>query len=225
MGDFQMPTNHGVNLVPPAALAVRARRRTRLVAEVAVGGCLVGLALGYLALIGVRGGAEAALTEAQAKRDQVAAQIEAHAEVLATEKELTRTQLALASAMVYEVGWVRLVTQLQDTLPEGAVITDLSAVTTAAGLELPEPVNLLAPQGIGEVTLTARIATLPDVAAWTDALAEVPGLSEVTPEVAILEAEEGGSYQVTFVIQLNLDALDNPFANPPADHPSGEGET
>jgi hypothetical protein len=206
---FQMPVMSSVNLVPPAAIEARKDRKVRLVAVAAVAALAVGLTCGEVVMVMKDREATTALAQAQTRVDSLNAKTKEYQEVIDVQAETKLTTEALRTAMAYEIEWETYITALRETLPEGASIVSFDAQGMSATQELLLRANILADPGLGEITMTAVMGSLPDIAEWIERLEAIDGVSDALYTSAQLQDKETGEsqFQVSWTVVLDLDAL------------------
>jgi Tfp pilus assembly protein PilN len=165
---------------------------------------------GYAGTLFLAAQARTDLADAQAETQRLTTEQAKYAEVPLTLGQIAEVEGAMLSGTSTEVLWAPYLSALQAVTPAGvtydSVITDTgSPMAPWAGsiseLQLP---------AVGQITFTARAASLPDTAAWTDALATVPGFSNPWFSTATLSDEDGA---VFFQVSGTVDILPSAYAN------------
>lgn len=194
-----------VNLLPAEVSGRRAvkavQRRTGLAA------------VGVVVLVGAVWAVGNAQSAEQADRlDQVNAQVAAlqaqqaeYAAAPQTQKRVEAAEAARATAMAQDVRWYEYVDGLTRALPAGAWL--LSATTalgdsTTAATAAPAA-DATGGAVVGSVTISARTTTFEDVAAYLDALAAVPGVSNAYLTSSTL-ADDGTAQVITFSVTADV---------------------
>lgn len=180
-----------VNLLP---VEVRESSRLRALQAGFAGGVLTATGVVAVLALAASASADAARTDletAQAATTQVQAQVSELSYVRAVYSEVSTTQAAVDSARAMEIPWSRLLNDLSLSVPTGVWIESVS-VAPAAVTPGQTPANY------GTVTYTGRGRTHADVAAWLEALAGLPGLTDATFTTSAKDQTDGGVATVTF---------------------------
>ena len=224
-----------VNLLPPT-LRLRAavsQARARAIIAIVVAAVIV-MALAGLATSG-RLSAESELAMAQQRVATAEAEKSQYSDVPGVYAAIAEAQKELSTAMGQEVQFSGLLTNLGLTIPPRV---SLSAVTmtvgaAASGKKSSNSGSTSGPD-LGSVTLTGQAATMPDVAAFLDALATLPEYTAIHLESATSSSggtgvpggtgTSGGTVQYSISAQLTEKALSGRFGTP-ATAPSAAGRT
>jgi hypothetical protein len=193
-----------VNLLPPE---IRSRRDLGRV-KVRLGIGLILLVLVLLTAFGYSILAErTASGELQAVQDEVAdlqAEQARYAEVPLVKSQIASALAARELAMSTEVLWSDYLRAIQTVAPDGWVLRTL---TTAMPTPVTLPVGPANPWGepsVGSLSFTGRAMTLPDIAAWADALESIPGFSDAYFTSAEITDEKGiVFYDVSSTVQVD----------------------
>ena len=193
-----------VNLLPPE---IRSRRDLGRV-KVRLG---IGLVVLLLALLGAFGYAilaeRTAAAELQLVQDEVArlqAEQARYAEVPQVKGQIAAALSGRELAMSTEVLWSDYLRAVQSVAPDGWVLTSLTtAMPTPVTLPV-GPTNPLGGSSVGSISFTGRATTLPDIAAWSDALDSIPGFSDAYFTSAEITDESGVVfYSVASTVQVD----------------------
>ena len=202
-----------VNLLPPEVAAARGLRVVKrwLVISLVIVVAVVG-GVYVLALLGQRE-AEAELAQEQAYTERLLAEQAKYAEVPVVLGALTNSRDARWYAGSTDVLWQPYLRALAATAPEGVSFDTVSFSGLEPGQEvLPATVPFTDPSA-GAITFAARSLSVPDVAAWLDALEAVPGFTDpVFSAVSITEVEGTVFYMVGATVQLDPSAWSHRFA-------------
>ncbi|MBO3085550.1 fimbrial assembly protein [Cellulomonas fengjieae] len=201
-----------VNLLPPEVKAARTLRHVKQ--------WLVVVLLLVLAMAGVmyafallsRTSADSALADAQGEAAQLKSQEAKYAEVQPVLDGLRRTTETRTVGMAPEVLWKPYLDAISAVLPQDVSITTFSVVQ--GGLVAPPPTSpdALTAQGVATVQFAARAKTLPDSAAWTEALNTIPGFYGASTSSDTLGEIDGVvAYEVTSMVQVDMAALARRF--------------
>lgn len=203
-----------VNLLPPEVHAARTLGRVKrwlafilVLAVLAAGGVV---ALGILA----ERSAQAELAVQQRTTETLLEEQRQYAEVPVVLSQLEDIRAARELGMSTEVLWRDYLAAIAATAPEGISIETFSGVVPGPAEAPPTVVNPLDVAGIGTLTFSANSRTVPDTAAWIDALAAIPGLKDPWFTTAVFtEGEEGAYYSVSGTVQVDATALAKRFAD------------
>ncbi len=205
-----------VDLLPPEVRAGRKLGQTKRLLVLAVLAVVLLAVLGWVYAKFTLDSANQDLADAQVETDRLTAEQAKYAEVPQIQGQLSRANNALSSATATEVLWkpyfeaLRAVTPAQVSY-ESLQVTmsnDPNAATSGDPLQQPS---------LGQVVFTARSVTLPDIAAWMDAVSAVPGLSDPWFTQASMTDKDGSVYyQVSGTVQITSTALAHRFDTDPA---------
>ncbi|WP_456845834.1 PilN domain-containing protein [Cellulomonas sp. P5_C6] len=208
-----------VNLLPPEVKAARALRHVKQWLVVVLLIVLAVAAVMYAFALMARTSADSALADAQDEASQLQAQEKKYSEVQPVLNGLRRTTDARAQGMAPEIMWKPYLDAIAAVLPANVSITTFSVVQTGLNAPAPAAPDALTEQGVATVQFSARAKTLPDSAAWTEALNTIPGFYAASTSTDTLGETDGSiAYTVTSMVQVNLSALANRF---PATTPEG----
>ena len=216
------PTLPQVNLLPPEIRAGRAL--TNVKAWLGIGilaTVLVAAGLVVMSELGLRS-AENELAETQDAHAALVAQQAQYSEVPAILGRLDNLTQARLMGMSSEVLWRPYIVALAATAPAGVSITDLNVVPPVASQLV--TTGDLSDVVIATVSFEAESLTLPDTAAWLDALATVVGFTNPEFSSATIKAAESGTvyYSVTGSVGVTFDGLSLRFV--PTDESTEEAE-
>ena len=202
-----------VNLLPPevrAARGLKVIRRWLMVGLVVVALALAGV---YVLTLTARGAAEAERAEAQEDTVALQAEQERYAEVPLVLAALTEAELARLIGMSTEVEWSPYFDAITAVLPPGVSLETI-AMSGATPVMLPAPpASPLMSPSVGQLQFTGRSLTVPDTAAWMNALESIPGFSDAWVTTTQLTDEAGDVfYSVTSTVQVDQQAYSGRFA-------------
>lgn len=217
------PSLPQVNLLPPEIRA--GRQLTSIKSWLGIGLLATLLAAGGLVVMNELAlrNAESDLAKTQDDNAALVAEQAQYAEVPTLLGRLDNLTQARLTGMGSEVLWRPYIVALAATAPAGVSITNLRVA--------PPITDQLVATGdlsdvvIATVSFEAESATLPDTAAWLDALAPVVGLSDPEFSSAIIKGDsESGLvfYAVTGSVDVTFDGLAMRFA--PTEEPTEEAE-
>lgn len=199
-----------VDLLPQAVRRERAARaaRGRLGIAVIVVAALVVAGIGLASIRAMQ--AQAALTTAQDRAVSLLVQQRKYTEVRTVRQQMGLIRAGQQVGASTEIDWRSYLTSVQQTLP--ADVT-LKTVTVDSASPLAAYVQSTVPlQGARVATLsfTAESASLPQVPAWLDALATLPGYTDASP--GSVKREDAGTYTVDITMHINSAAFTKRFA-------------
>lgn len=202
-----------VNLLPPEIRAKRGLTTLKrwlgvsLVAVVAV--CV----MAYGASLLSSAAAQADLVTAQNDTARLQKDQAKYAEVPKVLGALSTATRARELGMSTEVQWKSYLDAVAAVLPANVSI-DSFAVAGATPMSAPAgPPSVLAGPSVGQIQFVARVATLPDSAAWIDALNSVPGFSDAwVSSQSITETDATVYYTVSSTVQVTDVAYAKRFA-------------
>lgn len=204
-----------VNLLPPEVRAARALRHVKQWLAIALVVVVAVLAVGYAFAVMQRSSADDQLADAQQDSTQLQNEARKYAKVQPVLKGLKTTKDSRLLAMGTEVLWKPYLDAIAAVLPADVAITTFSVIQGSATQPAPASPDGLTEQGVATIMFTTKARTLPDDAAWTDALNSIPGMYGATSSSDSLEeSEDVVAYTVTSMVQVNASALANRFAEP-----------
>ncbi|ADG74728.1 Fimbrial assembly family protein [Cellulomonas flavigena DSM 20109] len=209
-----------VNLLPPEVRAARNLRTTKRWLLVSLGLTVVACAVAFGLSLLASATAATELAEAQDETARLQAEQLQYAEVPLVLGMLQQTEAARELGMSTEIPWKAYVDAFGSVLPPGVSVESLT-VTQATPMAVgPAAPDVLREAGIGQIRFEGRAVTLPDVAAWIEALDSVPGFTDASVEAVqgSEEVDSGVFYQITTTVQVTQEAYADRFA--PTD---GEG--
>ncbi|MDJ0334132.1 hypothetical protein QMG83_02725 [Salinibacterium sp. G-O1] len=194
------------NLLPPeVGIAARARAMRRTASVLVV--LSVALVLASVVAVSVLALVEdAKLDAANARTDQLVQEQAQYSEVLRVKGMLEAASAAQLVGTSTEIDWKSYLVNIQNSLPEGTLVTNVSAETATPIVDFVQPSVPLQGDRIGELRFTATSTSLPNVEAWLVALSTLTGYVDASPGSVTLD-EESLTYQVTITMHINTDAL------------------
>ena len=200
-----------VDLLPPEVRAGRRLGQTkRLLALVVLGVVLLAL-LGWVYAKFTLDNADQELADAQNETTRLTAEQAKYAEVPRIQSQLSQADTALSSATGTEVLWKPYFEALRAVTPPN-VSYDTLQVTMGSDPNAAAASDPLQQPSLGQIAFTARAAKLPDVAAWMDAVKNVPGLSDPWfTQGSVTDKDGTVYYQVTGTVQITGTALAHRF--------------
>lgn len=203
------PSLPQVNLLPPEVRAARGLRVLKrwlgvsLVLTVVL--CLGGFAFGLLSA----GTAAAELVVAQENTARIQAEQLKYAEVPQVLGALDTARSARELGMSTEVQWKGYLDAIAAVLPADVSVESYT-VTGATPMTAPAlAADPLQGPSVGQVQFTGRTATLPDTAAWLDALDSIPGFADAWVSAAAVTATETTTY---YTVEATVQFTDAAYA-------------
>lgn len=205
---LERPARPQVNLLPPE---IRSARTFSVVRRWLLISVALSVVVGAMAFFFARFeelDAAAELEQETAQTSRLLTEQQAYTDVTSVHGEVDSVRAARARAFATEIMWSEYLDAVVAVTPDAMTLTTVSYVGATPVTAHPDSVNPLVSTAIGTLSFTARSTTLPDTAAWTDALDRVPGLRDTWVSVATLTDEEGVvRYDVTATVQVDETAL------------------
>lgn len=217
-----------VNLLPPETLDARRFRKTQRLLVVLVAAVVLLLAgATFWSQLGVDD-ARASLEATQSRTTLLRAQEARYAEVPALLAQVETARSAREQAMARDVLWYRFLSDVALSVPAGVWLDGVSvqllrdgggSLAGASTGGAPAKADVLSPDGIGQVSFTGKANTMPDVAAWLDAVGEITGVDASTLKTATRtddgaaagSAEERAPLTFTTTVTVTEKALSHRF--------------
>jgi Tfp pilus assembly protein PilN len=202
-----------VNLLPPEVRSRRALGRVKVRLGVFLLVVVLALGGGFVYAMLARVEASDRLTTAQGAVDDLTAQQAKYSDVPLVKNGIARAESARQLGTSTEVLWADYLRAIQAIAPAGWTISTLSTtMPTPVGGQMGQS-NPLAGASVGQITFSGRAPSVPDVAAWQDALASVPGFSDPYVTVVQSSSDQNGSfYQVTSTVNVDETAFAHRYA-------------
>ena len=202
-----------VNLLPPEVRAARGLKTVKRLLVMAL--VLVVLLCGATVVFARNDKATAAagLTTAQDKTTQLNAQEKKYAEVPQVLGLLDNTTRARAIGTSTEVLWSPYYQAIAAVLPQDVSFDSLQVTEATPMTAAPAATSPLQAASVGQIQFTARSKTLPDTAAWIDALNGIPGLGDAWVSSAAIQGDTPTDvyYNVAATVQVRGSALAHRF--------------
>ncbi len=194
-----------VNLLPPEVRSSRALSRLKVRLGLALLLVLVLVSLAFLWAAFAERSAAQDLADKQAESARLVAEQAQYAEVPLVKGQIEATTAARTSVTGTEILWPDYVAAVQAVTPAGVRISDLTTMMPSPLLPATPSSSPLDAVSVGSVSFTAVAATLPDIAAWMDALDSISGVADPTYSTAQL-AENNGVPGYTISVTAQVDA-------------------
>ena len=199
-----------VNLLPPEVRAARGLVHTKRWLAIALGVVVILIGLFYAFALLARTSAENELVQEQEATSRLQAESAKYAEVPKVLNNLDRTERARTQGTSTEIMWKTYLDAITAVLPANVSI-DAFAVSQATPWTQAQPnQDPLSPASVGTITFSARTTTLPDNAAWLDALGSVPNFANATFTSAAVTAQTGDPY---YTVSGSVQVLEGAFAH------------
>jgi Tfp pilus assembly protein PilN len=194
------------NLLPPE---VGFAARGRVVRRAAIALVVLSVLLVVVASVGVSVLAaveQGRLAEANARTDQLVQQQAKFSEVQRVKSLLATAEAAEQVGTSTEIDWKAYLVDIQNSLPSGTLVTNVSAETATPIADFVQPSVPLQGDRIGELRFTATSTSLPNVEAWLNSLAKLTGYVDAAPGSVGLNTRTE-LYEVTITMHINREAL------------------
>ena len=199
-----------VDLLPPEVSKHRQAKAVRRGLGIGVVGLLVIVLAGAAAATYVSGQAEEHLLAAQANTAGLLAEQTQYGEIRTAQAQVDLVKAAQQVGVSTEIDWKAYLLGVQGTLPAGVAIESVTVDSASPILLYAQPTVPLQGARVATVGFTASSATLPDVPAWLNGLATLPGFADALPGSVILD-ETSGAYTVTITMHVNEAAFAQRF--------------
>ena len=203
-----------VNLLSPETRVAQAFTRVKrwLVVGLVVVLALVAAAYGA-ALIQAKS-ADSTLADAQRETARLTAQQKTYAEVPTVLNKLNALSTAREQAFSTDVQWTPYIYAIFAVMPKDVKISAIEvSVATSTPASSPSADPLQGPS-VETIKFAGRTATLPDTAAWVDALNSIPGFQDAWVSSAQTgeSTKDGTFYDVQSSVQVTTAAFSHRFA-------------
>ncbi|WP_028046326.1 hypothetical protein [Cellulomonas sp. URHE0023] len=203
-----------VNLLPPEVRAARGLVNVKRWLAIALVIVVVGIGLVYAIALFAKGSAEDSLASEQARTDELQAEVAKYAEVPRVLANLARTEDALKLGTSTEIQWKTYLDAITAVLPADVSIDSFTVAQSTPWMAAAGTQDPLVTPGVANISFTVRASTLPDTAAWLDALDSIPNVSSPSMSMASLTADTGEPYfAVTSTLQVDATAVVPRFAD------------
>lgn len=208
-----------VNLLPPEIRASRALRSTKRLLLISLIGVLALAVAGWGASMMQVSAAEAELQREQDETRRLLAEQQQYSEVPAVLGALDSARTARQLGTSTEVFWDEYLLLLMLTAPADVTFSSIAVSGATPMQPPPAPSHPLQSQSTFRLDFSGGSATLPDTAAWMDALEGIEEFQDAQVfSMSITEGTtppwEGRSYyEVTGSVQITSEALANRFAD------------
>lgn len=197
-----------VNLLPPEVTAARGLKHVKQWLGVVLLLVLVVAGMGYGYGTLQRSAADSELAEAQDAAARLQQEVNKYAEIQPIVTGLRNTTAARSYVMAPEVQWKQYLDAIATVLPANSRVTTFNVSQATLTMAPPAVPDVLTAQGIAAVQFTVIVPTLPDSAAFTDALNSIPGFYDATVASDTLGEVDGVvGYTLTAAVQVDPSAL------------------
>ncbi|WP_127794274.1 hypothetical protein [Agromyces sp. LHK192] len=133
-----------------------------------------------------------------------------YGEVRQLRGDVTRVQAAQQLAVETEIDWKAYLEQVQTTLPQGVVITQVDLDSATPLVPYAQSTAPLQGARVATIAFTATSPTLPEVPRWLDGLAALPGFVDALPGETV--ANENGTWEVDITMHVGEEVYTGRFA-------------
>lgn len=201
-----------VNLLPPEVRAARGLRNLKRWLAIALVLVLV-LCTAVFALAKLsQVAADNELTAAQAETQRLQKEQQKYAEVPRVLGALQNATTARTLGMATDVSWASYYAAVTAVLPPDVSISSL-VVTTQNSSGAAPAANPLQVPSVGQIQFTGRSTTVPNTAAWLDALNGIPGFANAWASNAAISQSQNKTiyYNVSVTVQVTPEAYTHRF--------------
>ena len=200
-----------VNLLPPEILDARGFRKVQVRLALAVVATIVLVVGGVVWAQRQVGSARESLDAATAQTTVLRRQEARYAEVPKVTSAVASAEAAREQALAQDMLWYRLMSDIALATPSNVWLTTLSvtlstsptgAASSSGSAGATTGGDPLVPPGIGKVAVTGTATSLPDIAAWLEAIVKVRGLDASTLQTATRANTSGGAGELQFTSQI-----------------------
>lgn len=193
------------NLLPPeVGVAARGKVVRRNAVAIIILAVILVVA-GYAGAMFLALGAQIQLDAANQRTQDLLNEQKEYMEVRSVKSLLETAAAARVAATSTEIDWKDYFQQIETILPAGTLVTNVRADAATPLQAFSQPSVPLQGDRIGELTFTATSASLPDVEAWLQSLATLPGFVDAAPGNVSLQGD--GTYQVSITMHINKNVL------------------
>jgi Tfp pilus assembly protein PilN len=202
-----------VNLLPPEVRAARGLKTVKRLLVMALVLVVLLCAATWVFARNDKSTAAAGLTTAQDQTTQLKAQEKKYAEVPQVLGLLDSTTKARAIGTSTEVLWSPYYQAIAAVLPQNVSIDTLTVTGGTPMAAPPAAASPLQAPSVGQIQFTGRSKTLPDTAAWIDALDAIPGLGDAWVATAVIQGDTATDvyYNITATVQVQSSAYAHRF--------------
>lgn len=207
------PSLPQVNLLPPEIRAARGLVHTKRWLGISLAAVILVVGLVYAFALYSRGVAERELVAEQLETSRLQEETAQYAEVPRVLNNIERATAARTLGTSTEVLWKPYIDAITAVLPPNTSIDTFAVAQAAPWLEVAGSQDPLVPTGVATITFSARAVTLPDSAAWLDALDSIPNFAHPTISSASVTALDGPPYYaISSTVQVETSAVALRFA-------------
>lgn len=220
------PSAPQVNLLPPEVRVRQSMGAVRLRAALVV--------VGVIAILGVvitttnisLADAEDEVLAKEARVHELQLEVAKYQEVPIVKGRLEQTLDAREFAMSGEFLWEQYLRAINAVAPDDWTLTELSVILPTPMDDPQTSANPLAAPSVATINFTGKALTLPDVAAWLEGMASVPGFSDPYFSAAEVADEDGTTiYETTATVEITADALVSRFPAVEEDETEGTDQS
>jgi len=202
-----------VNLLPPEIRAKRGLTTLKRWLGVSLVAIVALCVLAYGASLMAAAAAQADLVTAQDDTARLQKEQAKYAEVPQVLGALSTATAARELGMSTEVQWKSYLDAITAVLPANVSIDSIAVTGATPMAPAAAPASVLEAPSVAQIQFSGRVATVPDTAAWIDALNSVPGFSDAWAlSQAITATDATIYYTVTSSVQVTDLAYAKRFA-------------
>lgn len=154
--------------------------------------------------------AQVDLSIAQANTQSLLLQQRKYIEVRKIQQEVDLIQAAEQVGTSTEINWEQYLTSVQATLPLNVTLDTINIDSATPFASYTQATAPLQGARIATLSFTAKSSTLPQVPAWLNALATLPGYADASP--GSVTRDSTGSYSVNITMHINQAVFTHRFA-------------
>lgn len=199
-----------VDLLPQAVRRERSARaaRGRLGVAVIIVAALVVAGIGLASIRAMQ--AQSALTAAQDRAVSLLVQQRKYIQVRTVRQQMALIRAGQQVGAATEIDWRSYLTSVQNTLPADVTLKTVTVDSASPLAAYAQSTVPLQGARVATLSFTAESPSLPQVPAWLDALATLPGYTDASP--GSVKREDSGTYTVDITMHINSDAFTKRFA-------------
>lgn len=193
-----------VNLLPAEFVEKRELGALKRKIGTAFIGFFVVLVLSYVAVHVEKAAVDRRYDQALEETARLKAEEVKYAEVPRILSQITKIEAALRDGMYREILWRDYLGAIAATVPDDGIIQTLSVTAATPNDPEPQPIDELQGPGIGQLTFSVNLKTMPDTVAWINELNAIPGFTGARfAEARYLQSPDGDTtYEFTGTVRL-----------------------
>ena len=204
----QLSASPRANLLPPEIGQNQRKAAVRRGLRLGVVAAFVVVALGVAGSVYLEISAQAALANAQAEKQALAAQLGSFSDVQTTIDGVAQGKAATLVAGSTDIDWSSYLKDLQASLPADVTLTDVTISTVGAQGAFAQSTVPLEQPRIAELTFTAETLTLPSIPSWINGLSDLKGFADASPQSL---TNSDGVYTAAVTMHINSGAFSHRY--------------